>query len=191
VLRYRGLVPVSIYNAADYPQTNGSIPADSPITQFNLWSTRDVFTAWVRFALFDPGANPLVVDPVAVANPLRRLPEFVYDDNQLAAVSPHAPVPSVPSVTPGINATDLDIGARTWAQNLYVTAVSLDGLVVIADTPGRRVLLDVGPDSGLGFNTGLPVVAVEFVFFAAQGEGGGLQGVNLDVTFEIRHSASR
>jgi hypothetical protein len=56
---------------------------------------------------------------------------------------------------------------------------------------GAMILLDQGSSSGLGFNTGLPVVAVAFTVAAAGGEVPTLRNFSIDVTITIRHTAIR
>lgn len=179
ILRYVGAVIPSAQTAATYPQLNATIASDSatgPITG----TPTGQYSVWVRFALFDP---------TNLTNPLRQFPSFVYDDSNPAGVSPHAPVASVPSTTPGINASDLSIAAKTWAPNLHIAVSALDSLSITCDIEDARVLLDSGANSGLGLNSGLPVIALRFNVL--QGANPVLQSFNIDVTFEIRHSTHR
>lgn len=196
VLRYRGVVITAPAQASGvYPKTNASIPTDSAIVG-------QEFIAWVRFALFDPGFASPPADPAAVANPLRKYPEFVFDDSQLAGTAPHPAVPSVLSPTAGINASDLSLHGKTWAQNIDIKYVQIDPNVHIADvglyadgvdSNAARVLLDTatvgGVGSGLGLGTGLPVVAIRFVV-ATNGQTQ-TQPFSVDITFEIRHTEIR
>ncbi len=182
VLRYRGTVDLGQFASTAYPQVAGETPTDAQISGLN-------FIAVVRFPFFKPGA---------LINTQKRLPENVFDDGQPAAEAPHDPVAAVASVGPatGINATDLTLNRRTWAQNLEIRYTQIDANVVLCDAAvsidndlanGALVLLDTD-DSGLGTDTGLPVIAVKFVVTA---DDGALRPFDIDIEFEVRHSNHR
>lgn len=183
VLRYRGAITVGEATAV-YPKTDATFPSDSTIDAGTTF-----FTAWVRFALFDPSD---------LTDTQTLLPLNVYDDNQPADDAPHAAVACAVSATLGINATDLSLNTRTWAQNLQIRYTQIDENVLLADAAvsvdndpanGAMVLLDNATTSGLGDGQGLPVVAVKFVVATTQ--GGARQDFNVDITFEVRHSNHR
>jgi hypothetical protein len=181
ILRYRG--PVTIGGpSGTYPKNNAEIPSDSLFGPVVNVVPAGQFRAWVRF---------LLGDATAPTNPLKRLPAYVFDDSNLAGVSPHKPVASVISVTPGINASDLSIAARTWAPNLHIAVQALDAKVISVDTGDACVLLDSGPTSGLGRNTGLPVIALGFNVLAGGTEIPTLQAFDIDITFEVRWAPHR
>lgn len=186
VLRYRGQIATSADAAATYPKVPATIAANSGIVGNN-------FVAYVRFPLFD-ASTPST--PALIANALKRFPEGAFDDSQLAAASPHAPVACSASATPGVNASDLSLNLKTWAQNIDVTVRPLDDKMVVADSGvsldnqsinGMEVVLDT-LTSGMGLNTGLPVLIIQFLVTNANGA---IQAFSVDVTIEIRHSASR
>ena len=75
-----------------------------------------------------------------------------------------------------VNATDKSLNLYTWAQYLEITSAKIDGNVVFVDTGiaqnadlgnGALVMLDT-TNSGLGRNTGLPVVCVRFYVATTQ-----------------------
>lgn len=184
MLRYRGLVTEGS-NANVYPQDPVVYPADSHIGgSFS-------FVAWLRFSLWNAWDDE--------RTPQTELPTWIYDDSQFAGASPHGTIACLASSTPGINTTDLSINTKTWAQNIDIVSRKIDPNVLFADTGvsldnnpanGAMVLLDQGSSSGLGFNTGLPVVAVPFTV-QTSGESPTLQNFSIDVTITIRHSAIR
>lgn len=186
VLRYRGRVATSADAAATYPKVPAVIAANSGIVGNN-------FVAFVRFPFFD-ATTP--VTPAQIANLLKRFPEFVFDDSQLAGAAPHAPVACTMTATPGINASDLSLNARTWAQNIDITVRPLDDKMVVADSGisidnqsinGVEIVLDT-LTSGMGLGTGLPVAIIQFL---VTNSNGAIQPFDVDVTIEIRHSAHR
>ncbi len=184
ILRYRGSVNPSPTDASVFPKANAEIPADSA-------AGLPYFTAWVRFALFDT---------TDIENERRRFIPGTFDDSQLAGVSPHAPVLTTasPFGEPGINAGEIWIGDRTWAQNLRIHEARVDPRVAVADigiatsanasVPGGALVLQDTLTSGLGLNTNLPVVAVRFFVVS---NNGALQKFEIDMTFEIRHTLIR
>jgi hypothetical protein len=211
VLRYRGRVSwfipgdvPTLVPLATFPKPNGIFPSNAPIVPVGPGVPAAFFVAYARFLLADPGAASPPLDPVALANPLRRLPSVVYDDSQPAGASPHSSIPSLN--TPGINNGELILNPLTWAQNLEVHSSDVDENVLQADvgmavaagaaTPdgstGAFVLLD-GTASGLGLNTGLPVVMVPFKVLAdvSNPQVPALRTFFVDITFEIRHTPHR
>jgi hypothetical protein len=180
-LRFRGNITVGNTPAATYPKPAAEIPSNSTISG-------STFLAYVRFPLFD------ATDPTDMQ---KRLPAFVFDDGEPAGESPHDPVACVASSTPGVNVADLSLNRTTWAQNLEVTLsgpisgkhVLVDAGVSVDNDPANGVMVVVDTlTSGLGLNTGLPVVIVAFQVDADEGA---LQSFPVDVTIEVRHSARR
>ncbi len=162
-------------NAATYPKLNGNYPAGVAVAT--------LFP--VRF---------LLADSSDLDDSQKRLPGFVFDDAVPAGDSPHDFV--LGGSTQGIlTATDKNITARTWCQNLEVTVTPRD----VASGPGAngmsvwdpaatRVCLDVGASSGLGTDTGLPVVVIGIIIRT----GGAVQvAYNIDVKIRIRPTSSR
>lgn len=184
ILRYRGTITQGD-TAGTYPKDPAEYPSNSGVSGGN-------FTAWVRFPL----AN-FVGTSVDFNNPQKRLPPLVYDDAQPAEDVPSSVVLATASATPGINATDRTMNTFTWAQNLRIHYSQIDANVVFCDSGvsvdnnpanGAVILLDSGASSGLGDDTGLPVVAVRFVVAANDGS---LQDFDVDIAFEVRHTAIR
>lgn len=184
VLRYRSTVATGGVNAAVYPKVPGLIPADSAIAGPN-------FIAYIRLPLFD--ATNGVVN---VSDLTRRFPQFVFDDAQLLGAAPHTPVACVASGTPGINASDLSLNRFTWAQNTDITvrlqgppAISVDSATSSNNDwqNGAQIVRDT-LTSGMGLNTGLPVLILTCLVANADGA---LQSFFLDVTVEIRHTIHR
>lgn len=164
ILRFIGAVVQGVANAT-YPKANGEFSSD--------------VVAGGRVARF------LLADATDLAAGQRRLPGFDYDDGQPAGSSPHTPVPG----TGILNPTDLDITARTWCQNAYVTVQPLDAATAAAlssiPPAETKFCLDTGNDSGLGTDTGLPVLCLSLVLSAPAA------ALNLDVLVEVRQSSSR
>lgn len=189
VLRYRGNVVVADQDLTEYPKENAAVAADTVITP-------TTFEAFARFALFNPGDSSPPLDAAALAEKTRRYPSHVYDDTTPAGAAPH------PNVTmaaiAGYNATDIEIGDRTWAQNLLIHYNKIDSRVIVADVGlfaefpatagGVRVLLDTAA-SGLGLATGLPVVGIRFEL--ETGQAVAPYAFAVDLTFEIRHTVIR
>lgn len=127
---------------ATYPKTNGTYSSDAVVISGVPYRT-------VRL---------LLADALAPNDKTKRFPSHVFDDAQLAAVSPHAPLTGLS--TTGFNPTDEIINDRTWCKNTVVNvrpvlAAAAAAIGVAVPTPS--FLLD-GVDSGLGLDTGLPVV---------------------------------
>lgn len=181
ILRYSGPVTIGVASGV-YPKANAEIPSDSSVGPVVGVVPAGQFRAWVRFLLAD------ATDPT---DGQKSFPSFVFDDTMPAGDAPHVPTPSVITPTPGINPTDLDIGGRTWAPNLHVAVSALDPSVQAVDITDIRVILDSGVDSGLGLNTGLPVVVVGINVLVSGNVQLPLAPFEIDITFEIRHSVHR
>ncbi len=169
VLRFTG--PVDLGGPiATFPKDNGTFSSDT--------GTPGGYSE-IRLALAD------VID---LANARRRLPSHDFDDSQLAGASPHAPVPGLGVAIDGLSPTEQDISARTWCQNTYVTVQPLDTASAAALTALQpvlsRVVLD-GIDSGLGLDTGVPVLVL-FVMIV-----GAPASIHLDILIEVRHTGVR
>ena len=190
VLRYRGTVTVGGNVTATYPIGNMEAPLDAPSPGSGL------ITACVRFALFNP--NDIANYPASLVPGYQTaLPLSDYDDNQPASAAPHTPV-ACTAVAGCVNATDLSLNKFTWAQNVAIrfnnidpahvfacdSAISQDGNIA----NGALAVVD-GTNSGLGTNTGLPVMIVSFT--TADNGDGGSAPFNIDIEFEIRHSRRR
>lgn len=189
VLRYRGTVAVGAAASTVYPQVPGVIPSNAVITG-------TYFDAYVRFPLFsvDVGGTNLPV----LADTSRRLPQFVFDDNNPAGTSPHTEV-ACTLVTGATNVADLSMNLQSWAQNAELsfnelpttTALVLYGDMGVAQdnivTNGVQFVLDTAT-SGMGMSSGLPVAIVHF---RVLNNAGALQAFNVDLRIEIRHSAHR
>jgi hypothetical protein len=224
VLRYRGLVkPASSGGEiptpqplSAFPKENGTFPGDTLVVTPpvvipappNPFAVAPFFMAYPRFLLADPGDVVGVVDPAALANFRRRFPQFLYgDDSQLAAKSPHKPIPALN--TDGVNDGELIINPCTWAQNIQVRSSIVDLNVIGQDIGMATQETDVvgSMDShgvilvrdtltgGLGLNTGLPVIIVPFRVLA-QSNGQqqpvfSLQPFGVDITIEIGQSKAR
>lgn len=199
VLRYRGAIAL--------PQA--ALSTAYPLAPFTLYTDSalgvpgaGLFECWVRFALFDPN--------FPTTNPIKTYPQYVYDAGQPAGGQPIPFATGNASTHPGVNASDLRVQAeRTWANNLQIYENRIDPNVVTCDLgispqndaantslgigPGAFVFLDTptvgGVGSGLGTGTGLYVACVRYV--VKETGGGALQAFNVDMTFEVRHSAIR
>lgn len=222
VLRYRGTVAPAALGGeiptpvplATFPKPNASFPSDTPVVTPlvvvpappNPIALLPYFVAYARFLLADPGPIPGVLDPVALANYRRRFLESVYDDSDPAGISPHGVIPALND--PGLNNGELILNAFTWAQNIQVRSSQIDLNVIAQDigmktgvtaatgqgSTGVTVVRDT-LTSGLGLNTGLPVIVVPFVVLA-QSNGQPqptflLQSFGVDLTIEIPHSIGR
>jgi len=174
-LRYRGVVELGD-DANVYPQDPVVYPGDSSVVS-------GLVRAWVRFPLWNA---------LSTRSTLTELPAFVFDDIGL-----HSTVASLASATPGINTSDLSLNTKTWAQNINVVSRTIDPNVLAADTGvsidnnpsnGAMILRDSGASSGLGYDTGLPVVAV---LFTVSSNDGVRRDFSIDVTIEIRHTGRR
>jgi hypothetical protein len=172
VLRFSGAIKLGAFTTAAYPKANGEAPSNIAANT----------PTGVRF---------LLADSSNVQDTTARLPADVFDDTQPAGSAPHAPTSQViPNVT---NASDELITDRTWCQNTYVTieprnAATAAALLAV-DLSNVQFCLDSGASSGLGLNTGLPVLILSIT----SANAGGPQWVDLsvDVFVEVRHSASR
>jgi hypothetical protein len=164
VLRFNGIaspdVPVDFF-----PKKNGSIATGGAVT--------------------DPrGLRLMFADALNLDNTEKRLDAYVYDDRQPAAQSPHDPVPTVaqPLI---VNAGEEDVGLRTWAQNMYVWVKALSDNISEVLTQDCIVVLDT-LTSGLGTNTGLPVLIIPIVM-----SGQELEDIEVDILVDIRHTTHR
>ncbi|MGL4255612.1 MAG: hypothetical protein ACRCSL_04705 [Microbacterium sp.] len=170
-LRYVGTIVVGAAAQAAFPKANGELPSN--VTTASEWN--------VRFLFADR------TDPTDQST---RLAPTVYDDSQPAGASPHAPI--VAGSTNQIQvATDQFITNRTWAQNLDVRVISAvpggNASAVSFNVAGARVALDLA-DSGLGGNTGLPVLVLPVTVTFA---GPGSPTVDVAIEVTIRHSIDR
>lgn len=169
ILQFIGTVTVDVATAA-YPKAQSSYPSDAAID--------GVTPTCARF---------LLADATDVTDDAKRFPPFVFDDTQPAGAAPHAPVAG----TGILNVTDLDISARTWCQNTRVIVQPRDAATAAAlasiQAEGAKVCLDIGADSGLGTDTGLPVLCLAFVFAAAPL----VASLDLDILIEVRKSSVR
>ncbi len=170
VLRFTGLITLG--NAlAVYPKDNGEVTSGVALNT----------PVGVRFLLAD------ATDPTDTTT---TLPDFVYDDSQPAGAAPHAATSSaIANVT---NAADALITNRTWCQNTYITveprtAAAAAALVAI-DEANAQFAIDT-LTSGLGLNTGLPVLILPMIFANASNEN--WVDVDVDIHIEIRHTPSR
>jgi len=226
VLRYRGLVSPASTGGGEFPtpqplsafpKENGTFPGDTPVitplppipAPPSPLAALPFFVAYPRFLLADPGDVPGVVDPAALANFRRRFPQFLYgDDSQLAAKSPHKPIPALN--TDGVNDGELILNQCTWAQNIQVRSSNVDINVIGTDVgmatqetqpvgsiPGSHgvILVRDTLTGGLGLNTGLPVIIVP-VMVLAQSNGQqqpvfSIQPFGIDLTIEIGQSKAR
>jgi hypothetical protein len=177
VLSWVGKLSVGAALAA-YPKVSGEMSSDKiPVSPD---------TVVARFLLGDPG------DPT---DEQFRLPEFVFDNTQPAAVAPLQPfqTPGAPIAKKNpLNATDHDVSNQAWAQNAYVTVEVLDvataALVFAIPATPYKFCLDDAVNSGLGTLTNLPVLVVGIDIGAPQVP---ITNLNLRITLEIRHTASR
>jgi len=115
------------------------------------------------------------------------LPNYAFDDEQPSALAPHAATNGLGLTVDGLNVGEKDISLRTWCQNMRVTVVPQDPTTTTAVTAFASALTKVVLDtasSGLGTNTGLPVVVL---FFTLTGPG----TLNLDIRLDIRASGAR
>lgn len=175
ILRYTGTFQVGVANAV-FPKTgNAQVSSDQVAGAGNAQSIR-----------------LLLADSTDITDLQKTFPDFVYDDGVPAGSSPHAPV-VVPAATELLNKNELDISLRTWCQNTYVTVTPISSPVSPVTSPGffnvaadvQAVVLDA-PNSGLGGNTGLPVLVIGLRATAPIA-----QSIDLDIVVEIRQSASR
>jgi hypothetical protein len=172
ILHYRGTLVLGANAFGDYSPAiaNGVVPSD----------VADGTVIGVRFLLAD------ATDPTDTAT---LLPLAAFDDSQPAGAAPHAPVFSaVAGIT---TATDQIISSRTWAQNTHIViqpqnAASAASLVGV-ETDKAQIVLDL-TDSGLGGNTGLPVLILPMIFTFADAA---FVPADIEMFVEIRHTHSR
>lgn len=175
-LRFTGMVVKDTAALAVYPKANGTLPSDAATTE--TWGA--------RFLLAD------ATDPTDIST---TLPAHVYDDTTPAAASPHAPTTG--AVSKLLTATDLIIGApgaiatnRAWCNNvdIEIKSIQLGALTTGAQIlPDRAYIVLDTLTSGLGLNTGLPVLVLPInTVFTSTGPN-----VAIDITVTIVHSASR
>lgn len=115
------------------------------------------------------------------------MPNFVYDDAQPADSQPSAPTAGLGLTVDGLNVTEQKITQRTWCQNLLPRLQAQSAATAAQVTSFANALTQVvidGPNSGLGGNTGLPVV----VLFCELANPTTL-GLCIDV--EVRHTGTR
>lgn len=170
-------IGIDTANAAVYPKLNGTFPLDAA----------DGALIPVRFLLAD------TTSAVTLLNTEKQLPDHVFDDRQPTGSSPHAFV--LAGATQGIlTATDQNISARTWCQNLDIevtptTEAAGPGAngMSIWDPSATRVCLDNGASSGLGTLTGFPVVVLGIIIR----DGGVPAALAVNVRIRVRHTTER
>lgn len=129
----------------------------------------------------------LLTDSTSVGSTASTLPSAAYDDENPAGAAPHSPTLGIGLTTDGLNVGESDISLRTWAQNLGVSVVSQDPTTATAVTAFASTMTKVVLDtltSGLGLNTGLPVVVL---FFTMTGPA----TLNLDIRLSVQASDAR
>ena len=91
-------------------------------------------------------------------------------------------------------ATDANVTSRTWVHNLYVTVIpqTADDAAWLTgvDSENAFIVLD-GVDSGLGLNTGLPVLILPMTFTFSNWPYGQNTGPDVDICIEVRQTSSR
>jgi len=137
-------------------------------------------------AVSDPrGMRFLLADATDLLNTERQMSPYVYDDRQPGGDSPHAAVATLSSGLI-VNAGEQDIELRTWAENTWVIGKIISTTnVTRVDTQACRLVLDT-LSSGLGLDTGLPVLIVPVVLSGAE-----VAAASFDILIEIRHSTHR
>lgn len=173
VLRFTGTITLANVTAANYPKLNGEVPSNI---------AANVYTG-VRF---------LLADATALTDLTKQFPRSVFDDAQLAGVSPHAAVAAGGVAGPITNPTDLLINNRTWCQNTSVSVTRRGNAASVAaltafDLPGIQWCLD-GVNSGLGTNTGLPVMILPIL---SPNAAAGWVAPDVDIIIRINHTAIR
>lgn len=168
---------------------SGAITTGVPFAQFsptkpNATIASDFVPAPGTFT----GIRFLLGDVSVPATPTQTLPGFVFDDSQLAGVSPHAAVPT--ALTAITQANEQDITARTWCENTYITiepgTAAAAALLTGVNLSGAQFVIDT-LTSGLGTNTGLPVLILPCELSALPQ----LNDLVVTVIIEVRHTASR
>jgi hypothetical protein len=138
------------------------------------------------------GIRFLLADSSDLTNLATKLPSHVFDDSQPAGVAPHAATTGSTTDANIYLVTDNVITARTWAQNLEVTVAATNetdaALLTNVDYSGIQVVLDDDTDSGLGLQSGLPVVIIPMTFDQAFGAWA---AVSVRVSITVRDTASR
>lgn len=175
-LRFVGTIVKDTAALAVYPKQNGTLPSDAASTQ-----------TW--------GARFLLADATDPTDTTTTLPYYVYDDSTPAAVAPHAPTTG--AIANLLTATDQIIGApnaaatnRSWCNNIEIKVFEASlGALTTAVTllPGDAYFVLDTLTSGLGLNTGLPVLVLPMTTTFTS------TGPNVDVYIEvtIRHTAVR
>lgn len=178
VLRFSGQITIApaagnpgAFTTAQYPKANGEAPNDIAANT----------PTGVRFLLAD------ATDPTDMTT---RLPSTCFDDSQPAGAAPHATTSNaIANIT---NASDQLITNRTWCQNTYVTVQPRTSAAAAAlvgvDLASVQFCLDSGASSGLGLNTGLPVLILPIISANAAGQWA---SIDVDILVEVRHSVSR
>lgn len=171
VLTFSGSITTGVA-FLNFPKPNATIATDATLAPG--------FTG-IRFLLGDVSVP---------ATPTQTLPGFVFDDSQLAGVSPHDPVATAAVGTITL-ANEEDITARTWCENTYITIEPNDAASALiltgVDLNGAQFVIDT-LTSGLGTNTGLPVLILPCELSALPTIQAPL---NVTVIVEVRHTASR
>lgn len=171
VLRYTGTITLGNTTLAQFPKANGVAPSDIAANT----------VTGVRF---------LLADATDLTDLTKQLPSTCFDDNQPAGAAPHAPTTgAIANIT---TATDQIITDRTWCQNTYVTVqprtAAAAAALVGVDLGSVEFVLDTGADSGLGLDSGLPVLILPIISANAFGA---YVAPDVDILVEVRHSASR
>lgn len=179
-LRFVGTVVKDTAALAVYPKLNGTLPSDAVSTE-----------TW--------GARFLLADATDPTDTTTTLPYYVYDDSTPAAVAPHAATTG--AIAKMLTATDEIIGApnaaatnRSWCNNVDIQVyqagipTSPAGNSAITVFPGAAYIVLDTLTSGLGLNTGLPVLVLPV---AVTNATTGNMAVELNMQITIRPTASR
>lgn len=168
-LEFAGVITVGAVAQANFPKNNAELPSD--VTTASEWN--------VRFLLAD------ATDP---SDQTTRLAPTVYDDSQPAGASPH-PTTLAGATNQVKIATDQIINA-TWAKNAEIEIVKTvpggTATAISFDRSAAFFVLDTA-DSGLGRNTGLPVLVLPTTITFAPGVPNAL----VIIRITIRHSTIR
>jgi len=130
------------------------------------------------------GARFLFADATNLPDTARQFPADVYDDSLPAGEAPHTPT-ATGLTTLVVNAGELDLAARTWAQNTHITVKSLSANLGSVDTENAFIVEDT-LTSGLGLGTGLPVLILPVALTGVEAAT-----FTVDMLIEIRWSAHR
>ena len=137
------------------------------------------------------GIRFLLADSGDLTDASTKLLNHVFDDAQPAGAAPHAPTTGATTNADIYITTDHVITARTWAQNLEVRVSSNtaagQATITSVDYAGIEVVLDDDSDSGLGLQSGLPVVIVPMVLTFAEA----WTDIPLTVEITVRDTSSR